>query len=114
MEAILSSTTSRIKQVPVTVDLFEQGSGRMLTGFHKLADGRTVYYKNNGQMAHGELKIGSGWTWYNFDKNTGAMKTGFQYIPEYKKTVYYAANGQMQYGEQKIKLVTMTSPKMNN
>uniref|UniRef100_UPI003A599CD4 N-acetylmuramoyl-L-alanine amidase family protein n=1 Tax=Ligilactobacillus agilis TaxID=1601 RepID=UPI003A599CD4 len=40
--------------------------------------------------------------WYLFDKWSGAMQTGFQYIPEQYKTVYYASNGQMQYGWQKI------------
>ncbi|KRL71200.1 hypothetical protein FC54_GL001418 [Ligilactobacillus saerimneri DSM 16049] len=68
----------------------------MKTGFQTLADGRKVYYAEDGKMQYGEQQI-SGY-WYLFDQANGAMKTGFQYIPEYDKTVYYNDNGQMQYG----------------
>ena len=40
--------------------------------------------------------------WYYFDEVTGAMLTGFKYIPSQKKNVYYNSQGQMLYGSQKI------------
>ncbi|WP_415153215.1 N-acetylmuramoyl-L-alanine amidase family protein, partial [Leuconostoc gelidum] len=57
-----------------------------------------VYYYLNGQMVYGEQKINN--NWYYFDKETGAMSTGFQNLDN--KTVYYNSQGQMIYGEQKI------------
>ncbi|KRL33274.1 hypothetical protein FD20_GL002008 [Liquorilactobacillus uvarum DSM 19971] len=51
-------------------------------------------------MQYGQQHING--HWYLFDNNTGAMKTGLQYIASQHKTVYYNANGQMQYGTQKI------------
>lgn len=47
--------------------LFRTGN-KVLTGFQKLRDGRTVYYKpETGQMQYGEQRIGKGWTWYHED-----------------------------------------------
>ena len=51
-------------------------------------------------MQYGQQNIGG--HWYLFDKVTGAMKTGFQYIADQHKTVYYNKDGQMLYGFQKI------------
>ncbi|MBM6764233.1 N-acetylmuramoyl-L-alanine amidase [Ligilactobacillus agilis] len=74
---------------------------KVLVGFQKLIDGRTVYYDiSTAQMQYGQQQING--HWYLFDKWSGAMQTGFQYISEQNKTVYYANNGQMQYGRQNI------------
>ncbi|MFM9598240.1 hypothetical protein ACKI1O_54330, partial [Streptomyces scabiei] len=53
-----------------------------------------------GQMQYGQQNVNG--KWYLFDKNTGAMKTGLQYIADQKKTVYYNSQGQMQYGQQNV------------
>ena len=37
-----------------------------------------------------------------FDKGSGAMKTGCQWIADQKKTVYYNSRGEMQYGRRFI------------
>ena len=51
-------------------------------------------------MKYGQVNIDG--HWYFFDKVTGAMKTGWVYIPEQNKTVYYNKDGQMVYGTQII------------
>ncbi|WP_157060913.1 L,D-transpeptidase family protein, partial [Liquorilactobacillus uvarum] len=53
-----------------------------------------------GQMQYGQQHINS--KWYLFDQNTGAMKTGFQYIANQNKIVYYDSQGRMLYGSQTI------------
>ena len=51
-------------------------------------------------MQYGQQHIGG--KWYLFDKNNGAMKTGFQWISNQRKTCYYNGKGQMLYGRQYI------------
>ncbi|AEN77492.1 GH25 family lysozyme [Ligilactobacillus ruminis] len=65
----------------------------------KTVNGKTFYY-SKGKAVTGQQHIGG--KWYLFDKNTGAMKTGFQWISDQRKTCYYNGNGQMQYGQQHI------------
>ncbi|QLL78506.1 N-acetylmuramoyl-L-alanine amidase [Ligilactobacillus saerimneri] len=81
--------------------LYNPRTNNKYTGFQTLKDGRVVYYNGQGQMQYGEQNIDR--HWYLFDQWTGAMKTGFQYIPKYQKTVYYNQDGQMQYGWQQVK-----------
>ncbi|SFG60257.1 GH25 family lysozyme, partial [Ligilactobacillus ruminis] len=57
-------------------------------------------YYVNGNAVTGQRQING--KWYLFDKNTGAMKNGLQWVADQKKTCYYASNGQMQYGQQCI------------
>ena len=57
-------------------------------------------------MVYGQQNING--HWYLFDKVTGAMQTGFQYIPEQNKLVYYNNDGQMLYGRQTINGRTYT------
>ncbi|WP_238333822.1 N-acetylmuramoyl-L-alanine amidase family protein [Ligilactobacillus saerimneri] len=80
--------------------LYNTQTNTKYTDFQKLQDERIVYYNNLGQMQYNQQFIDS--HWYLFDRSSGAMKTGFQYIPEQDKTVCYAPNGQMQYGWQTI------------
>ena len=63
------------------------------------ATGARYYYDAGGQKLTGEQAIDGGW--YYFDKDTGAMVTGFADIPTPSgtKTVFYDANGRMAYGE---------------
>lgn len=60
----------------------------------------TVYYGEDGHIKYGQQKING--NWYLFDSNTGAMKTGIQYISDENKTVFYDSQGKMQYGQVKI------------
>lgn len=62
-------------------------------------NGVTVYYEN-GNLVHGQKQIAG--KWYLFDKQTGAMQTGFQKLTSPKKTVCYDAKGRMLYGKHKI------------
>ena len=65
----------------------------------KTVNGKTFYY-SKGKAVTGQQHIGG--KWYLFDKNTGAMKTGFQWISDQRKTCYYNGKGQMLYGRQYI------------
>ena len=65
----------------------------------KTVNGKTFYY-SKGKAVTGQQRIGG--KWYLFDKNTGAMKTGLQWISDQHKTYYYNGKGQMQYGQQHI------------
>ena len=65
----------------------------------KTVNGKTFYY-SKGKAVTGQQHIGG--KWYLFDKNTGAMKTGLQWISDQHKTCYYNGKGQMQYGQQHI------------
>ncbi len=65
----------------------------------KTVNGKTFYY-SKGKAVTGQQHIGG--KWYLFDKNTGAMKTGFQWISNQRKTCYYNGKGQMLYGRQYI------------
>ena len=65
----------------------------------KTVNGKTFYY-SKGKAVTGQQHIDG--KWYLFDKNTGAMKTGFQWISDQHKTCYYNGKGQMQYGQQHI------------
>lgn len=65
----------------------------------KTVNGKKFYY-SKGKAVTGQQHIGG--KWYLFDKNTGAMKTGFQWISDQRKTCYYNGNGQMLYGRQYI------------
>lgn len=103
---------------------FDTFDGAMKTGWSYISENKSLYYfKNNGQAAQGKLTLNNtsydfdsqgkllshaeqfspnGTDWYFFDKVTGAMKTGWVYIPEQNKTVYYNKDGQMVYGTQII------------
>ena len=64
------------------------------------ATGKYYYYGADGQKLTGEQAIDGGW--YYFDKDTGAMVTGFADITTtggVTKTVYYDDKGRMYYGE---------------
>ena len=65
----------------------------------KTVNGKTFYY-SKGKAVTGQQHIGG--KWYLFDKNTGTMKTGFQWISDQHKTCYYNGKGQMLYGRQYI------------
>ena len=65
----------------------------------KTVNGKTFYY-SKGKAVTGQQHIGG--KWYLFDKNTGAMKTGLQWISDQRKTCYYNGKGQMLYGRQYI------------
>ena len=65
----------------------------------KTVNGKTFYY-SKGKAVTGQQHIGG--KWYLFDKTTGAMKTGFQWISDQRKTCYYNGKGQMLYGRQYI------------
>ena len=65
----------------------------------KTVNGKTFYY-SKGKAVTGQQHIDG--KWYLFDKNTGAMKTGLQWISDQHKTCYYNGKGQMQYGQQHI------------
>ena len=64
----------------------------------KTVDGKTFYY-SKGKAVTGQQHIDGKWYLFGSD---GAMKTGFQRIPEQNKTCYYNDKGQMQYGQQHI------------
>ena len=64
------------------------------------ATGKRYYYDEAGKKVTGEKVVNGGW--YYFDKDTGAMVTGFADITTSAgttKTVYYDAEGRMYYGE---------------
>ena len=65
----------------------------------KSVNGKTFYY-SKGKAVTGQQHIDG--KWYLFDKNTGAMKTGLQWVSDQHKTCYYNGKGQMQYGQQNI------------
>lgn len=77
-------------------------NGKVLTGWQTIKEqNKTVYYdKNTGKMLYGQQYIDG--HWYLFDNATGAMKTGWQTIKNQNKTVYYNKQGQMVYGKQVI------------
>ncbi|MDD5958042.1 MAG: GH25 family lysozyme [Ligilactobacillus ruminis] len=64
----------------------------------KTVDGKTFYY-SKGKAVTGQQHIDGKWYLFGSD---GAMKTGFQRIPEQNKTCYYNDKGQMLYGRQYI------------
>ena len=64
----------------------------------KTVDGKTFYY-SKGKAVTGQQHIDGKWYLFGSD---GAMKTGFQRIPDQHKTCYYNDKGQMQYGQQRI------------
>ncbi|WEV71433.1 glycosyl hydrolase 53 family protein [Lactobacillus sp. ESL0785] len=102
------ASASSKPETPKNVEVYENGhwrlkdpTGKYLTGWQTIPTGptstKTVYYNADG-MVYGEQRIAG--NWYLFDKNTGAMQTGFQKVGH--RIVYYATNGQMQYGWQTI------------
>ena len=83
---------------------FDRKTGELVSS-HKVSpvvsngwDAAHKYYYVNGRKYTGQKNIGG--KWYLF--KDGAMKTGFQWIPEQRKTCYYNGKGQMQYGQQHI------------
>ena len=106
---------------------YENGSwhlyinGKMQTGFHRLPDGRVLYYNENGQLQNGLTKAGDGHTyyfsttngdmyrgekymdgnWYYFDINNGQMATGFTKLPD-GRTIYYDNDGHIVNGGKNI------------
>ena len=77
----------------------------LLNGFHE-EEGEIFYYVE-GEKQYGQKKIDDGW--YMFDRESGAMRTGFVHIPSQNKIVYYSEAGdiqsglgRMQYGQKKI------------
>ena len=50
---------------------FATNNGDMAKGFTHLADGRTVYYDQNGRMLYGKQLING--KWYNFRKDNGDL-----------------------------------------
>ena len=68
----------------------------MYTGFVQLS-GKTVYYYENGAMAHGSFEI-EGVPYYS-DDYTGAVLLGLQKVDD--KTYYYTTKGALK-GEIKI------------
>ena len=117
------SSTSATKTTEVYSDghwYLKDQNGKNLTGFTKLANGKTVYYNAQGQMQYGLQTINgkiyyfNTWSgeryanreaqingkWYNFTSD-GSASTGFTKLAN-GKTVYYNAQGQMQYGLQTI------------
>ena len=58
----------------------------------------STYYYINGNKCKGEVKINN--YWYFFDRETGAMQTGFVDLSQ--KRVYYNSDGRMQKGEKRI------------
>ena len=98
---------------------FDLNSGVMKKGITYLSEAynspknggaKTVYYdKNTGKMRYGQQYIDGGY--YCFDLSSGAMKKGITYLSEAynapknggAKTVYYDKNsGKMRYGQQYI------------
>ena len=98
---------------------FDLNSGVMKKGITYLSEAynspknggaKTVYYdKNTGKMRYGQQYIDGGY--YCFDLSSGAMKKGITYLSESynppknggAKTVYYDKNtGKMRYGQQYI------------
>ena len=82
-------------------------NGKLVVG-QLIANGMIKFQGNtydmiNNQVQTGQQKIDN--NWYLFDKNSGAMQTGFQNLAPYgqNKICYYnPANGQMEYGQQNI------------
>ena len=76
------------------------GQGKVQTGFHKVADGRILYYDPlNGQLVNGERQIDG--DWYFFDLNNGDMAKGFRKLPD-GRIVFYNEQGRLQNGERQI------------
>ena len=80
---------------------YNGSTGKVVTGWYKLSDGREVYYDlSTAQMSHGEKKING--YWYYFDKDSG-----FEVISQFIKlndgrTIYYDEQGHMSYGEKQL------------
>ena len=75
-------------------------NGKLLTGFQRLSDGRTVYLDpSTAMMVKGEYHIDG--NWYYFGIENGTMVTGFQKLPD-DRTVYYDSEGRLQNGEKRI------------
>ena len=125
--AAVSATDQSSTSATKTTEVYSDGhwylkdqNGKNLTGFTKLANGKTVYYNAQGQMQYGLQTINgkiyylNTWSgeryanreaqingkWYNFTSD-GSASTGFTKLAS-GKTVYYNSQGQMQYGLQNI------------
>ncbi|MEY8441558.1 C39 family peptidase, partial [Lactobacillaceae bacterium 24-114] len=73
-------------------------NGRMATGFQKLADGRIVYYNEEGQMRNGDVQMANG-DWYYFDPANGNMAKGGLLLDKVSGTLkYFNNNGVRQSG----------------
>ncbi len=70
--------------------------------YYNSSQHKWVYYDRfSGQMMYGEQYINN--HWYDFDGLTGAVRYGFVYLPESLKWVFYDRRmGWMLYGEQPI------------
>ena len=70
--------------------------------YYNSSQHKWVYYDRfSGQMMYGEQYINN--HWYDFDGSTGAVRYGFVYLPESQKWVFYDRRmGWMLYGEQPI------------
>ena len=80
--------------------LYDAKNKKVVVGFTKLADGRTVYYDpQTAVMYHGEKNIDG--HWYYFNNWDGHMSTGLTRLPD-GRIVLYNNKGQMLYGEQYV------------
>lgn len=73
------------KQVRQNNNWYLQENGKNLTGFQKIADQNKICYYNpsNGAMVYGQQRIDN--KWYLFDKVTGALQFGYQWIGDQNK-----------------------------
>ena len=119
---VSGAMTTGQKNIDGSWYLFDN-QGVMQTGFQKIADqNKTVHYDSNGKMQFGwqwvdnatryfdkvtgAVATGQNYIndhWYLFD-NKGAMQRGFQSLKAYgqDKTVYYNHDGWMLFGQQRI------------
>ncbi|MGJ3952847.1 peptidoglycan DD-metalloendopeptidase family protein, partial [Limosilactobacillus mucosae] len=80
---------------------YNGSTGKVVTGWYKLSDGRTVYYDpSNAQMIHGEKYLDG--SWYYFDDTTGAEAISKFVTLSDGRTVYYDDQGHMVKGEKQI------------
>ena len=77
--------------------------GKMMIGFNKLADGRTVYYNDQGQMQHGFTKVPNKdektTSTYHFAENNGDMSRGLTYDTSSKTLKFFNTKGVLQSGK---------------
>jgi glucan-binding YG repeat protein len=80
---------------------YNESTGKVVIGWYKLSDGRTVYYDSStAQMVHGEKNLND--SWYYFDGTNGAETVSKFISLGDGRTVYYDEQGHMVHGEEQL------------